>query len=240
MPVRSLNSSVVVWPDRPTVESALRRWADEVARGRPELRRVGYFGSYARGDWGVGSDLDVVLVVAGADLPFARRPAAWDLTRLPVPADALVYTEEEWRRLEPASRFARVLTREVVWVWPKETPAITTDLAARRAAYVQQLDEALSRVVETLSRIAGVRRVSVFGSYARGRRDLFTDLDLFVVWETERPSLDRLRFLYSVLDVAVDLDIVCYTLGELEARRDGPFVRQLAREEVVLYERQSG
>ena len=99
MPVRSLNSSVVVWPDRPTVESAL-------------------FGSYARGDWGVGSDLDVVLVVTGADLPFARRAAAWDLTRLPVPADALVYTEDEWQRLDPASRFARVLAREVVWVWP--------------------------------------------------------------------------------------------------------------------------
>lgn len=118
MPVRSLNSSVVVWPDRPTVEAALCRWTEEVAGARPELRRVGYFGSYARGDWGVGSDLDVVLVVTGADLPFARRAAAWDLTRLPVPADALVYTEDEWQRLDPASRFARVLAREVVWVWP--------------------------------------------------------------------------------------------------------------------------
>ncbi len=118
MPVRSLSSSVVVWPDRLTVESALRRWAEGAARPRPELLRVGYFGSYARGDWGVGSDLDVVLVVAGADLPFGRRAAAWDLTWLPVPADALVYSEDEWRRLDPASRFVRMLAREVVWVWP--------------------------------------------------------------------------------------------------------------------------
>jgi uncharacterized protein len=118
LPVRSLSSSVVVWPDRPAVEAALRRWAEEAVRTRPELVRVGYFGSYARGDWGVGSDLDVVLVVAGADLPFGRRAAAWDLTRLPVPVDALVYTEDEWRRLDPASRFARVLSREVVCVWP--------------------------------------------------------------------------------------------------------------------------
>lgn len=117
MPVRSLTSSVIVWPDRPTVESALRRWAEAAARARPELRRVGYFGSYARGDWGVGSDLDVLLVVADADLPFERRAVAWDLTPLPVPADTLVYTEDEWRRLDPASRFARVLAREVVWVW---------------------------------------------------------------------------------------------------------------------------
>jgi predicted nucleotidyltransferase len=118
LPVRLLSSSVVVWPDRATVESALRRWAADTARTRPELLRVGYFGSYARGDWGVGSDLDVALVVADADLPFTRRAAAWDLTLLPVPADALVYTEDEWRRLDPASRFARMLAREGVWVWP--------------------------------------------------------------------------------------------------------------------------
>ena len=117
MPVRSSTSSVVVWPDRPAVEAALRRWAEAAARARPDLRRVGYFGSYARGNWGVGSDLDVVLVVASADPPFTRRAATWDLTGLPVPADVLVYTEDEWRRLDQASRFARVLAREVVWVW---------------------------------------------------------------------------------------------------------------------------
>ena len=121
MPVRSLNSSVVVWPDRQAVEAALRWWAEETARHRPELVRVGYFGSYARGDWGVGSDLDVVLVVARAEFPFTRRAAAWDLTRLPVPTDVLVYTEDEWRRLDPASRFGRMLALEVVWVWVKES-----------------------------------------------------------------------------------------------------------------------
>ena len=120
MPVRSLTSSVLVWPDRGAVEAALRRWAAEAARRRPELLRVGYFGSYARGDWGVGSDLDIVLVVARDELAFTRRGAAWDLTLLPVSADVLVYTHEEWRGLDPASRFARTLAREVVWVWVRE------------------------------------------------------------------------------------------------------------------------
>src|SRR5256885_999234 len=83
LPVRSLSSSVVVWPDRAAVESALRLWAEEAAR-IPELVRVGYFGSYARGDWGVGSDLDVVLVVAGRHPPLrplshALRASSLDL-----------------------------------------------------------------------------------------------------------------------------------------------------------------
>ena len=116
MPVRLLNSSVFAWPDRQAVEAALRRWAQHAAATRSDIRRIGYFGSYARGDWGVGSDLDVVIVVAGSDTPFARRSAEFDLTQLPVPAEALVYTEEEWRRLDPASRFARTLAHEVVWV----------------------------------------------------------------------------------------------------------------------------
>jgi predicted nucleotidyltransferase len=110
------------------------------------------------------------------------------------------------------------------------------DVAAQRAAYVQRLETALPRVVEALATIPGVQRVSVFGSYARGRRDLFTDLDLLVVWETERPALDRLQFLYSRLDAPVDVDIVCYTPAELQASTDDPFIRRLLSEEVVLYE----
>ncbi|WP_376791658.1 nucleotidyltransferase domain-containing protein [Thermoflexus sp.] len=51
----------------------MRIWAERVARERPEVLRIGYFGSYARGDWGVGSDLDLVVIVRRSDLPFERR-----------------------------------------------------------------------------------------------------------------------------------------------------------------------
>jgi predicted nucleotidyltransferase len=113
-----LSSSVVAWPDARAVDRALAQWAEDAARSRRELRRVGYFGSYARGDWGVGSDLDVIIVVASSATPFARRAAEWDLTRLPVPADVLVFTEDEWRATqESGRRFARVVRDEVKWVF---------------------------------------------------------------------------------------------------------------------------
>lgn len=35
---------------------------------------------YARGDWGVGSDVDLVAVVAAAESPFEHRALEWDLT----------------------------------------------------------------------------------------------------------------------------------------------------------------
>ena len=119
MPVRSLRTSVLKWPDSATVARAAARFAEQQAAERPELLRLGYFGSYARGDWGVGSDLDLVAVVTEAARPFSERPLDWDLGGLPVPAEILIYTAEEWRvLLERADRFARVMSEEVVWLVP--------------------------------------------------------------------------------------------------------------------------
>ena len=120
MPVRSLNSSVLKWPDAKTVGQAVRRWANTLLQERPDITQVGYFGSYARGDWGVGSDLDVVLVVASSNQPFERRSAEWDTAELPVPTQLLVYTESEWESLRRDSRFYQTLSREVVWIYQRQ------------------------------------------------------------------------------------------------------------------------
>ena len=119
MPVRLLSSSTLTWPDAQQVDAAFRRWIESELRRRGGVLCAGYFGSYARGDWGVGSDLDVVLIVDWSELPFQRRPLEWETTALPVPMDLLVYTADEWRRLDPASRFARTLAAETVWVYER-------------------------------------------------------------------------------------------------------------------------
>lgn len=120
MPVRSLNTSVFKWPTREQVTSALRSWAEQLATVHPELLRLGYFGSYARKDWGVGSDLDVVGVVTDAEQPFERRALSWEWPDLPVPVDLVIYTQAEWERIQAQdSRFARVLRQEVTWVYER-------------------------------------------------------------------------------------------------------------------------
>lgn len=110
------------------------------------------------------------------------------------------------------------------------------DLRERRAAYIVRLEEALDRVVAQLRAIPGVRRVSVFGSYARGRRDLFTDLDILVVLDTTDPIPERLARLYRQLDVPVDMDLVVWTPSEYERMRERSFGRSITAEEHVLYE----
>lgn len=62
MPVRSLRSSVLKWPGRAVVDQAVRQWASVVAQTRDDVLAVAYLGSYARGDWEVGSDLDLLIL----------------------------------------------------------------------------------------------------------------------------------------------------------------------------------
>jgi predicted nucleotidyltransferase len=112
-----LRSSVLVWPRLRDVDRAARDWATRQAETRPGTRAIGYFGSYARCNPGPGSDLDLVVIVADSDRPFIERAVEWDLQGLPVPADLLVYTADEWHRLQSGGgRLARVLAKETVWV----------------------------------------------------------------------------------------------------------------------------
>ena len=118
MPVRSLRSSVLKWPGRDQVDEAARTWAAEATKRHPELLRAAYFGSYAREDWGVGSDLDLFVIVQKAQDPFECRALAWDLSGLPVPAELLVYTVREWEQMQAeGGRLARTLAREAVWLF---------------------------------------------------------------------------------------------------------------------------
>lgn len=79
--------------------------------------QIGYFGSYARGDLGVGSDLDLIVIVESSSMPMERRAAEWDTTELPVPADLLIYTKDEWQNMRSQERFGRTVVQEAVWVY---------------------------------------------------------------------------------------------------------------------------
>lgn len=114
------------------------------------------------------------------------------------------------------------------------------ELEAQRSAHRRRLEEAVARVLDVLPRMPGVRRVSLFGSSARGRADLLTDLDVLVVRETDEPFVERHASLYRALALPVDLDLICYTPEEFEAMRDRPFLRRILAEEVMLYEADAG
>jgi len=119
MPIRSLDSSVLRWPDRDTVDRAVRGWASTVGHDDRRVRRIGYFGSYARGNWGVGSDIDIVVIVDDSAEAFERRPVAFDTSRMPVPSDLFVYTSDEWERMTRDGGLPATVAPDVVWVFSR-------------------------------------------------------------------------------------------------------------------------
>jgi predicted nucleotidyltransferase len=117
MPVKSLNSSVIRWPTKAEVSSAVAGWAQALVSRRPDILKIAVIGSYARRDWGVGSDLDLILVIKESSEPFERRSLAFDASALPVPVDLMIYTEIEWRKLaEEGGRFYVTVMREADWI----------------------------------------------------------------------------------------------------------------------------
>ena len=112
------------WPRRETVLHEARALAGRWLL-QPGTLAIGCFGSVARGDWGFGSDLDLLVIVQHASRPFAERPLDWPTSGLPVPADLLVYEAGEWADLMSGqSRFARTLNREALWLAGSPPPLV--------------------------------------------------------------------------------------------------------------------
>ncbi len=85
----------------------------------------------------------------------------------------------------------------------------------------------------------GAERAIVFGSYARGESDGFSDLDLAIVLDTDLPRLRRGRLLGPLLAaLPVGIDPVVYTPQEFKEglRRGLGIFDAIAREGVTIYE----
>ena len=106
-----------------------------------------------------------------------------------------------------------------------------------RHEHARMLEESVQKIVKVLS--GRVEKISLFGSYARGRSDLFTDLDILVIMKTEKSFVDRLKEIYPLLSLPVDADILCYTPEEVERLKKRGFLKRILAEEVVLYEKRS-
>lgn len=82
-------------------------------------------------------------------------------------------------------------------------------------------------------------KIILFGSWARGEGDRYSDVDLIVVVRTNKRFLDRLAGFYEAWSIPVPVDILVYTPEEFAEMVDeeNPLIMKAIREGVVMYEK---
>jgi len=114
---------------------------------------------------------------------------------------------------------------------------MATPLAVQRQRHVEALEQGLQTLVRQLSSVPAVRKVILFGSYAAGRRDLFTDLDILVVMDSPLAFVERNAALAREIHVGIPADVFAYTPDEMERLRQRPFIRHAVETGRVMYEK---
>lgn len=109
-------------------------------------------------------------------------------------------------------------------------------MAFKRQEYRELLRRSASGIAAKLAAL-DVEKISLFGSYARGRADLFTDLDILVIMDTDKPFIERAGEIYGLLCLPVDADVLCYTPEEFRRMCATPFMKNILEDELVLYEK---
>lgn len=81
-------------------------------------------------------------------------------------------------------------------------------------------------------------KIILFGSYARGDWDDESDIDIIVVYRTEKKFMDRLEDLYVSWNLPRAVDILAYTPEEFEKMlNENFFLQDAVKEGIIIYER---
>ena len=111
------------------------------------------------------------------------------------------------------------------------------DITAKRDEYRRSLAQSLKETVIQLSRLKEVDRIILFGSYATGRSDLFSDIDIAVIMNSDKTFIERTGMLRKHLKATIDLDLFVYTPDEWQKNRHRAFFQNILKTGKILYEK---
>ncbi|TLY38453.1 MAG: nucleotidyltransferase domain-containing protein [Nitrospirae bacterium] len=83
-----------------------------------------------------------------------------------------------------------------------------------------RLEQELARISEILIREYHPDKLIVFGSAAQGEIHAWSDLDLVVIKQTDKPLLERIEEVFRLVRPKVGLDVLVYTPEEMESLVD--------------------
>lgn len=112
--------------DRDEILALARETARRIGTGHPQVLRVLLFGSFARGDYGSRSDLDLLIILKASVKSLSERIADLLQYAPPYPVDVLPLTEAEVEsRLDDGDSFLRQALNEGILLWECEAMRCT-------------------------------------------------------------------------------------------------------------------
>jgi predicted nucleotidyltransferase len=80
-------------------------------------------------------------------------------------------------------------------------------------------------------------KIILFGSISRNDFDDESDIDLIIVYNTDKRFLERLKELYLKWDIPKAVDILAYTPDEFEKMtEESSFFKSVLRDGMIIYE----
>lgn len=102
-------------------------------------------------------------------------------------------------------------------------------------SFTQEEQMWLASAVPRLHQKMNPELVMVFGSRARGTATRKSDLDLLVVYQSEKSCLERIgEVLHLLADCPWPLEVIAYTPEELKRIKHRPFIARILKEGKVL------
>ena len=114
---KSSNFVKVKFADKDSIFCQLHQFVAELKRARPEVERVGLFGSYATDTFGPASDVDLLIILRQSNKRFLDRIPDFIPDNLSVSCDVFPYTSEEVEKMKrDRNHWIQHVLDEAVWL----------------------------------------------------------------------------------------------------------------------------
>lgn len=97
----------------------------------------------------------------------------------------------------------------------------------------------VKRFINLIIKKFNIKKIIIFGSFARGDYHKGSDLDLIIVGEFKERFIDRIGKILELNNSDLEIDVMVYTEEELQKmiQEKRPFIEQALEEGIVVYEK---
>lgn len=103
----------------------------------------------------------------------------------------------------------------------------------------RKTNEIVKRFLNLIIKKFNLKKIIIFGSFARGDYHKGSDLDLVIVGEFKERFIDRIGKIIELNDSDLEMEVMVYTEEEFQKmiQQRRPFIEQVLEEGIVVYEK---